>query len=207
MKKHLVIPFLIAVYFICSARSCSDENPESMRMQNKIAAAMDSIREAFETDFLSPENIHAFEYSARQKLLDFADYYQILNDTSADLEFREKSANLIASLFISVDSKSVVFTDEEHSTIFNLISGGLNNDYPVTNLKIENIKDISPLERINDSLYSGKLGFQMTLVLKENPGKEKSRNVSLNYHVSRKNKAFGDETMNVWSVKLGEMEE
>lgn len=202
MKKQLAIPLLIVLYLLCSSRSCDDQGPSGSRQDAKLAAARDSIREVFESDFLSPDQLHGFEVTAMQKARDVADYYTILCDTAANILFREKAAGLLNSLFINDDVLLDIINSANIKTLRQLTREGLSGQGPTTALSVKDVSLARPLSRLNDTLYNGKLQVQYLI---GRTASSSQRSKTMDFQVARINKVFGKDSLRVWTVQLGSM--
>jgi hypothetical protein len=209
MKRKLAVPLVIVVYFLCSGKSCSSGEGEGSRMNAKITMIRDSVMEVFETDYLPDATLHAYELTAKQKLMDLTDYYMILNDTSADPLFRKRAADLIRASFITDQAifKLNIHNWESSCRLNEFLREGLANHYPLARVKMETIRIQSPLRRINDTLYTGKLRFGLSTVLslEDHHKIATPEQRSVEMHVARVKKVFGNDTLRVWSVLLGDM--
>ena len=206
MRRFLAIPLLICIYIVCSSKSCSREEDIAHEEAVMLKTAIDSIRNEAEMESLSEQDLFSYSKIARQKFQDFAEYLAIVNDTSTNIEFREKAAKMTSSLFIS-DKVSISnpFSSSEKPLILDeLLSAGLSNIYPKQSFRIESISDKQALRRVNDSLYSGRLSFNISCFIadSQNP---KSISGSIEIHIVRVSKDFGDKRIRAWTVYLGEM--
>ncbi len=209
MKRQLTIPVLIVIYLICSARSCNDNENSGLNEQHRISLVRDSVKNAFETAHLSDEAAHETEMTAKQKLLDMSDYLRILNDTSIDGMIRKKAVDMIRSLFLSENVKLKLnpIRKEEVIPLKNLLSDGLSGKYASTEISMDSVLTFLPLRRINDTLYAGKMHFQYGIALKPELRKHKrSSGRTVEIYSIRVKKAFGNDTVRVWSVCLGNIE-
>jgi hypothetical protein len=209
MKRQLTIHVLIVIYLICSARSCNDSETSGIRDEHKIVMVRDSVKEAFETGYLSDEALHEANLTAKQKLLDMTDYLHILNDTNIDRVIRKKASGMIRSLFLSEDVKLKLnpILKEEVIPLKNLLSDGLSGKYAMTDISIDSVMTVLPLRKINDTLYAGKLHFIYRVIGKSDALKQSgSTGRTLEISSVRGKKTFGSDTIRVWSVSLGNME-
>lgn len=212
MNRISGILILIMIYIACSSRTCTEEsNMKTANELNGMTASLDSIRKAFEVDQPDDDLLKAYEETAIQKLSDFADYLKIVSDTSLNIKFRQQGAEMAKRLFVTGDIK-----------IHNQGYAGSENDIP--NLKEllekvlsegsacwirpEEIKVAEPLTARNDSTYSGKLSFFQKCIpynAQESTTTISPRMVSIDIHVIRKVKSFGDKSLTMWEVNLGNL--
>jgi hypothetical protein len=209
MKKRFSIPLLIVVYLLCSARSCNDNDNAETRENRKITQLSDSLQRIAKAENPSAEDLHAAELSARQKLLDLADYCRIVYDTATNPVFREKAANRIRSLFVS-EMETVNFSVNaagKGKTLQEWLTDGLSGKYQPLTFSMDSVEIDNPLSRVSDKLYSGRLKFRLS----ENPSSERGiRNAavaerSIEFYNQLKSKAFGSDTLNVWTLGFGKM--
>jgi hypothetical protein len=208
MKSRLIILILVIIYFACSSRSCSDDNAASLREKN-VASTVDSIKEVFTTDHLTESVLYTYEHNAKQKLYDIAEYCNILNDTSADLFFRQKAAGLIRSAFFS--GKSFVVLNSagtKMKTLDDYISDAFDNKNPMSHISLEKVSTIEAITRINDTLYSGNLAYRFSEQKSENKSFESNKhfNGTVKVYVTKIPKNFGNDSFRVWTVLLENMD-
>jgi hypothetical protein len=210
MKKIFNISAIIFVLFILCAPSCEDEQETAAREEAIIRETKNEIRKAFEADYLTETSLYAHETNAKQKINDVADCFQMLNDTTLETSFRKKAAEIIKSIFISESTMLALYprkTETNEATeVFMLINEGLENKINIPPFSVDSVNIHEPLHRIGNTTYAGSLWFN-----------QKFNNTSLfdhgtNYvrrkaeiYLVKEIKIFGADTLNVWTVKLGEI--
>lgn len=206
MRRFFAIPLLISLYIVCSSKSCSREDAIAGDEAAKVKTAVDSIRNEAEIESLSEQALFSYTKTAQLKFQDFADYLEILNDTSTNIEFREKAARMASSLFITdkINISNPFNASKNPLAIDELLSAAMSNSYPKQSFRIESISEEQAFRRVNDSLYSGRLSFNISSL---NADSRKPGNImgSIEIHVARISKNFGDRQIRTWKVYLGEM--
>ena len=186
MKRFLNILPLFILYLLLSSKSCdSNEQSNSRRENDKATQARDSITSVFESANLDQAELRAFEVTARLKLNDLSDYVNILNDSSAGKAFKLKAGKMARGLFIP------------GKTIPEGLSG----------LVLDSIMISRPLERLNDSIYSG----QLSIISRHPVPAAGSRSspgagcLTVDIFALKQGKVFGKDTIRVWNVLLGDI--
>lgn len=197
MKKTFYIPTLILLYLLCTAKSCDNqEQSDAARVEKRITATKDSISAVFASDTISNQTIKAFETTARLKLFDLGDYLKILADSTTDKGFKTRVKDIVSKMFISEDQNHRRINSRG---IFQVLPGGVHFD---------SVKVQKPFERINDSLYSGKLRFLVNypnsakIIRNGSPKLEKTIDV----YLVKREKVFGRNSMKVWTVLFGDIQ-
>ena len=76
--RSLHIIALLFAFFISSSESCdSTVEEEQRRKKEQLHQKIETIKEGFESDYLTEIAGIAYEEKAKQKLVDFSDYYTI----------------------------------------------------------------------------------------------------------------------------------
>ncbi len=201
------ISTLVVILFVLSAPSCEDEQGAAIREERLLDETRNEIRNEFETEYLTESSLFAYEAAANQKLSDFADYLEILTDTTLDMAFREKASEMIESTFQS-DNVSVQLFEKNEGEIevHKLIEDVLENRVLLPHFSFDSVRIHEPLRRIGNTTYSGILKFSQDFTEPTQSGqivKSVSRNVDI--YVVKENKIFGSDTLKIWSVRLGEI--
>jgi hypothetical protein len=209
MKRLCNILLFLTLYILLCSKGCdsaveTDEEKNNIRTEN----IEDSIRTEFQSGSLSPGSLKAFETMAKQKVADFADYLQILRDTSVADAFRKKTQEMILGLFVN-GSSLLHFSGpgniQQDFPVSNFITDVAILSYIPSNLNFDSIKTIQPLHKVSDTLYSGILHFPLTLAGRkaERPSAGKPSSCTVDVVVLPHNKIFGKDTLKVWTVFLG----
>ncbi len=188
MRRLISISGLLVLYILFTAKSCENGQEDVIAREEAVSIAVkDSIGSSFASDTLRNSALRAFEETARLKLLDLGDYLGILSDSSTSEVFKTKVGEMITELFISQDVKEKVS-----------FSVGLVFDSVMVN---------NHLQRKNDTLYSGTLRFQIQCKpdVTANPQEMIVGYKIIDIFVVRREKIFGDKSLKVWSVALGDL--
>lgn len=193
-------------------KSCVDDSERIKWQEREAIAAKDSIRDEFETGYLSEEARMAAEITAMQKLKDLADYLKIFSDGSMDPVFREKAGDMIRELFISGDIRlSFGQTGDKKRkglTVDEFLSRGFGGQVVSAEIIFNDIRVTDHFERNHQDNYSGKMHCIQTLRLYTLTDSilTHPRSVSVEIFSSMTSKVFGSDTLSVWNVFLGQME-
>jgi len=212
MKWIWYILTLIIIYFICSARGCTDDEEfAAAREEQYIISIKETVKNVFMSDSLPDHLLKAYEKTAAEKLNDFAEYLKIVSDTSSDFKFRQHALEMAENSFIGGE---IEFRD-------------WNRDYPHAGLskpgfsgsdllaeglscwaKPEQINIRTPYSRTNDSTYTGSLSYYQKWISFSAPDQQVklSGPVIIDIHLIRTLKPFGEQQLKVWDVHLGDIE-
>lgn len=212
MMKYIRIFSFILLYFLCTAKSCDDRAQENVQDEERtLHGTMDSLKTEFQADYLPEASLNAFVENAKQKLVNFADYFRIVADTSLDRSFRDQADQLIRDLFypgtvqldLSLPGKPAgkkIYLDE-------LLKGDLFIKYSTSELIIDSIRVINPLHRTGESEYRGVLeftqgfrGFSLNGPVIAGPEPRKIEIIA-----EKVRKPFGNDTLLIWKIFLGDM--
>ncbi len=209
MIRLLKIFLIIAVLLVIGAPSCGDEQADKNREESILRASRDSIRDVFETDYLTETTLMAYEAVAKQKLSDFTDYFKIMTEPSLDMSFRIKASEMIKSIFLSDHSNVQIISINESTKkldVLTLINCGLENKLSTSSFTFDSIRIHEPLHRISDDTYSGSLGFAQNFTDSVQPEQIiKSECRIADIFVLKEEKDFGSDTLKIWTVRLGEI--
>ncbi len=210
MKPYLKILIFIFILLVAYAPSCMDEQEIDRQEEVRLKTEKDEIRMEFEKEYLIESELYAYETTAKQKLSDFADYFNIMADTSLDLSFREKAGDMIKITFQSDHVNLQLFELNRDPgkglEVRNLIKNGMKNKLPHLTFSFDSIVIHEPLRRINNTTYSGILNFSQNFTnptIPELTNKSIKRNID--FFVLKEDKVFGKESLKVWNVRLGEI--
>lgn len=207
MRKLFTLLALFLFYLLFSAKSCSQgEEFDAIREQKKLKTTKDSIVKATESKELSTEVMRSYENTAMSWFNDFSVYYSLLADTTKAIEFRSQAGNMIKNLF-NYENTNFQFTGIDGTgvkklNLDELIKQAVNGKNAFSQLKPDSIWIINGLQKVHDSLYEGRLGFSGTLYFAGEP--HSIKNSSAKFFLLKRNKNFGKETINAWSLALGQ---
>jgi hypothetical protein len=211
MKWIKYIWILIVIYIFCSARTCNENEKATEKQKEQYTMnLMNSVKNVFTSDSLSDHFLRAYEITAIEKLNDFADYMKVISDTTLDLRFRQKSAELVRNLFVSdkiILSKwsknypeSGLYTLDK--TIEYLLSEGT-----LAWIEPVDIRSIVPFALKNDSTWIGmlKCNLEYFSLSKKDTSKMPDRDIYVNIYLIKRVRYFGQEEIKVWQVYLGDI--
>jgi hypothetical protein len=210
MTKIFKISTFIFVLLVICAPSCEDEKETSNRDEAILTTTKNDVRKEFEAEYLTEASLFAYEVTAKQKLSDFADYLQIMTDTSLDMSFRIKAGEMIKKTFQS-ENVNLRLEKKEKETepefeVHLLIKDGLENKLILSPFSVDSIIVHEPLHRIGNTTYVGSLRFSQNFMDSFQPGLIiNSARRSIDVYVVKEDKIFGTDTLNVWTVRLGEI--
>jgi hypothetical protein len=212
MRKFLFIFVAILAYLVLSSKSCgSDEKDDAAKKDVELAKTKVSIKNEFESDDLSKKSLKAFEFKAKQELVDFSDYLGIYSDKQVDGSFKSQARQMILDMFISdsVRINNLLSNEPEHKNI--PIIGFLNSDfgsgYNSLAFTFDSITIARPLRRVDDLNYKGSLSFSRRLKACSSSDTVFTGPVRMEVEIfaSKVFKPFGKDTLQVWSVYFGEI--
>jgi hypothetical protein len=185
------------------APSCEDEEETVRKEVALMEETRKEIRKEFESEYLTEASLFAYETSARQKLIDFYDYLNILSDTLQSPEFRQKASEMILKKFISTPLV-LNFTDSDTKpkkvSITRFVESLLNNQIFIPEVSVDSIYVLEPLHRIETLKYTGKLGFKQNILNAPETG---TKDRTADFYLEKEIKTFGRDTLNVWNIRLG----
>jgi len=212
MRKFLFIFVAILAYLLLCSKSCgSDEKDDAVRQEAELTKTKESIKNEFKSDDLSKKSLRAFEVKAKQKLVDFSDFLDIYSDKLMDGSFKKHARQMIMDLFISdsvrINNLLSNENDEKNIPISEFLSSDLAAGYNSMNFTFDSIKVAEPLRRIDDFNYKGRLSFSRRL--KTHSASDTlftgPKAMEADIMVSKVYKQFGTDTLQIWSVFLGEI--
>jgi hypothetical protein len=211
MKWVKYIWILIVIYIVCSARTCNESEEATEKQKEQYTMnLMNSVKHVFTSDSLSDHLLRAYEITATEKLIDFADYMKIISDTTLDLRFRRHAAELARDLFISdeidLSGWSKFYPEPGLNILEHLLSYSLSESVLFW-IKPININIIKPFTSINDSTFTGNLSFINKCVPLSSRDTSEIESVELviDIYLVKKVRSFGKDQISVWNVYLGDI--
>jgi hypothetical protein len=204
-----IFSFLL-IWLLCSADGCDDgATIAEMREEKQISEMKDSVIALFETE--TPVNLlQAYEETAKQKLIDFADYLKIISDSSVNKVFRVQAAEMASRIFIS-GSTDITYWNrysavKERITLDSLLAKSLSATIS-SYIKPVQISVEKSLEMKNDTVFEGSLSFhpQRYFYIKNDSSETSNEMLVIDIYAIRKLKPFGKEFLSVWEVCLGDI--
>lgn len=212
MKKLLNILMIAMIYLSFCGKSCVDENEQTAWQTRQVEMAKDTIREEFESDYLSEEARQAAEVNAMQKLKDLADYMEIYADQSLDSAFRNKAGEMIRDLFESENSRVFLGQINNDKLIYlsvkEFLKEGFGAGIDRVEISFDSVRVADPLHKSGEYLYAGKLIAYQTVI--KNQEKDSiispARSTMIDFISRKQLKIIGKDTLAVWETFLGNME-
>ena len=212
MKKVLKISTLLLLYILLCGKSCKEDENDLIQFQEKeVLAAKESIRDEFEVDYLSEGSKYAAEVSAIQKLQDLSDYLEIYSDVSLDAVFRAKAGELIRKMYVSENAILTfgIMNDKpgSHPTLGEFMDQGVGMEILHAEMAFDSLTVRDPLQRAGKELYRGTLrAYQRSIIYTlTDTISSKAELINIEFFASRIEKNFGNDTLNIWNVALGDM--
>lgn len=186
MKRALIIPVLLLAWIVFCSKQCAEERDIHSELETQLEE-VEKVKSNFGSKILDTESLYAFEEKAKQKLIDYSDYFNIANDHHFDTAFRQQAAELVDELF-------------------------MNNKVPEINIHVgsgilvDSSVLIQPLSRISESRYMGLLGFNMKVFSFDTTEivARQSVRCTVEMIVAKKIVILGDDSIQAWKVFLGE---
>lgn len=212
MRKFLFIFAAILAYMVLSSRSCgSDEQGQTARKDAELTKTRVNIKNEFESDDLSKKSLRAFEIKAKQELVDFSDYLAIWSDNKLDEPFKSQARQMILDMFIydSVRINRLLINDQDGKALplVELLDIDSSAVYNSMEFSFDSIELSRPLRWVDDLNYTGSLSFSRRLKACSPSDTIITSWVRMeaDIMVSKVYKPFGNDTLKIWSVFLGEI--
>ncbi len=207
MRGFLYILTACLLYLLLSSESCNSRQDSAASQDAELTKDLSVLKSEFESDELSEKSLHAFEIKAKQKLVDFSDYLNIYAVRPTDESFRNQARQMIQNLFVSekvrINNRLLNEPDRNDLTVNDFLNEKFGYDF--LNLKFDSIRISQPLHLKNGLNYSGSLKFSR--ILKANTSADtlmtSPARMEVEIFVSKVKKAFGNDTLQVWNVSLG----
>jgi hypothetical protein len=212
MRKFLIIFCAILAYLALSSKSCgSDEKEEAANNKAEVAKTRVNIKNEFESDDLSRKSLKGFEAKARQDLVDFSDYLNICSDNQLDSLFRSQARQMILDMFVSdsikISNRLLDKTELKNISLIEFLKPDPSSNYISMNFIFDSMKITEPLHRTDEFNYKGRLSFSRTMTAR-NAYDTVSTNpfgMEADIYASKVFKVFGEDTLRVWELFLGEI--
>jgi hypothetical protein len=208
--KFFRITGLFMLYLLLSSKGCDDRESKSQQQEDtELEIKQDSLLAKFSSDILTEPALRAFEENGKQKLADFADYFNIMADTSLDTSFRNQAKKMIRDLFYPANPQLDLTlpgqTETRKFRIDELLNINFLSGYRKPELILDSIRLRDPLHVDKSSGYIGTLSFRQGF--KAFSGNEpiavKPVWKIVLIIAERHPKRFGKDAKEVWEVFLG----
>lgn len=210
--RSLYIIALLFAFFVFSSDSCDSTVEEKQKFQKaQFHKKIETIKDGFESDYLTEIARIAFEEKAKQKLIDFSDYFTIFSDKSMDTLFRKKAGEMMLDLFYQNDTRLEFKLDDSEKRIRmdteELMERLQMSEYDVLQLNADSIQTFAALERINESTYIGILSYIQSIkgIMGNDTILIDVTTMQSEFYVMKVMKNFGTESKRIWKVFLGKM--
>ena len=212
--RSLHIIALLSAFFISSSESCdSTAEEEQRRKKERLHQKIEIIKDGFESDYLTETAKIAYEEKAKQKLVDFSDYFTIYSDKSMDTLFRQITGKMMLDLFDKdVTKLELKLDDDENRCRMNNIEELLerlpDSEYDILQLKIDTIQTYKAIERINETTYVGILSYIQSVegIMDNDTTLVDVITMRSDFYVRKISKNIGMESKRIWKVFLGNLE-
>lgn len=203
MNRFLQIIAAFALLMILGAPSCVNEEELKMYQEARLQREIDQICTEIESMALSDSLLLIYQSEAKRKLMDMADYFQILSDTSLDTSIRRKAAEILSRQFISEDVKLVIDLINNEIPLNLFIKNQLNQDLALPPYRFDSIKIIQGFQKWENDSYKGVFVFQEHS--DEASKLLRSSLRSIDFYLIKEAKIFGADTLSIWDIRFGDM--
>lgn len=211
MRRFYYILMAFLMYMLLCSKSCVNERKEiTVSPEVLLFQARSEIKKEFESDYLTDRSLRAFEVKAKEKLVDLTDYLKIYSEAGMDESFKKQSIQMILDLFVTDDilinsqlgNESVVRMVSVRS--FLKITSGTGS----SKIILDSFKITDPLHLTADSRYSGSVRFSRKIAQISVKDTLLSPPVDMqaDIFVRKIKKSFGKDSLQVWKVSLGKID-
>jgi hypothetical protein len=207
--KAVRITGAMLLYLLLAAPGCEGPEPVTDQQKNSaLVASRDSIRNAFTADHLTDADLRAFEENARQKLSEFADYFNISADRSLDTFFRMQASRAVRDLFLPGSVQlSLSMPGKRYPknlSLDGLLENGLGKAPGPGRILFDSIRLVEPLHLTGALEYRGLLQMSQSSQAISGNDTLTSGPVSAKVEIAavKTVKVFGSDTLDVWEVFL-----
>ena len=188
--RHLAL--LTGCVLSLSSPTCEDDVSSRREVQLE-REALQAATEDFRSALLTNRNLEAFEFKAIEKLMDYADYLNIVYDQNLDEAFRNQAGENIMDLFADSSAPANPLPARIDQGSFSFIK-----------FLIDTIDIITPLERQPAETYRGRMQYSLRIL-----GITGSDTLDLDTSLHEVGmllqmglKDFGENSLVVWEVLL-----
>lgn len=224
-NRRIHIALLILGFALWGAPTCQETDPwEYAQVQQNDEILLDAesvvqarediileIEKEFEAPELQGDQLFAFEERAKDKLLDLADYLNILANKKYDISFRNQARRMILDQFIEnsqVRSNLIGVPGDTDNSITEFLNEINKMEYEETHFEVSEINIAESWDLSETGAYRGTISFSGIVFGKTgqdsiliSSGKDK-----IDLFLSRTKKVFGYDTLDVWGVKFGNIQ-
>ena len=197
--KIIMVFFLIIIF---GAPSCVNEEEYQRREEVRLNKEIEQIYLEVESMDLTDSVLLIYQSHAQERLMDIADYFQILSDTSLDLSMREKAGDLLLQNFITEEVKiSFYQMNNKEITLSLYIENVLNDNTSLGNLHFDSIYIEQPLMKWDNVTYKGQINYQQ-MSLNHSLGLS-SMPHTIDFYLAEEEKIIGSDTLVIWDIQFG----
>lgn len=211
--RSLHIITLLSAFFIFSSDSCDSTVEERQKREKaQFYKKIETIKEGFATDYLTETSRIAFEEKAKQKLIDFTDYFTMYSDKSLETLFRDKAGEMMLDLFDQSETilefKLEETGDRMQMNPEELMENLQMTDHDILLMTSDSVRTYRALERINESTYKGILSYLQCIegITDKDTILIDVTTMQCDFYVLKVKKNLGMESKKIWQVFLGNME-
>jgi hypothetical protein len=188
--KYLLI--LSGGMLTLASPTCEDEVSSDKEMQLK-REALQAVAEDFRTESLRTRNLEAFESRAKKKLMEYADYLNIVYDQDLESVFRDQAGDNVKDLFTGRNAPSSP-----------LPAGFDPGSFSIIKFRIDSIEVISPLKKQPTETYEGSLQYSLNIygIREQDTINLESSLCRMGIRLQMNLKDFGVDSLLVWEVLL-----
>lgn len=151
--------------------------------------------------------LQAFADRAMQKVHDYVELLELVSDSNIAVNFRAEASQQIVALFTSskVEIMEVNAGTGKHKK-FRLIDFVTKLDIEQLGIQLDIVNTAfdSPFAKIGESEYQAILSYVQTTISRPG-GPANTAKKQVVVHLKAESKAFGEEEVPVWTVRLGEI--
>jgi hypothetical protein len=199
MNEWFKIGALLMLLVLLTAEDCSNSTVE-LSHEDRQAELFMAMENNFEKENLETDELKAFENRSLLMLSDLIDYMNIYSNSSLTKEFRLQSRQMIESLFSS--EKALLSFLEKMNLIEDTEKGILlfeGNEPIYFNLNSYSIvEDLAPEGKL---VYAGEIEF----IVSSNNFDFGNQNHKLEIYLTKSEKQFGENSLEVWGVSFGKL--
>lgn len=213
MKKYNTIYLiaLVILYMVFTAKSCEETPAEKQERERKqFQEITNAIDESMESDYLSKESFLAFEEKAKQKIIDFGEFFSLYSRKDLDPELKKSVATQLNELFQAesiIEIKWAIDMPQEKYRLDDLLMKISASKYDLLQVINDSIHVLESMEKINRETYKGSLIFKQDIygISSFDTISMQHNHVQTDYYVKKVEKNFGIDTRSTWQVFIGTM--
>ena len=196
MNDWFKIGAFLILLVLLTAEDCSNSKVE-LSHEDRQSEMFNAIENDFEKANLEPDELKAFENRSLLMLSDLIDYLNIYADSSLTKEFRLQSRQMIESLFSS--EEALVSFLEKMNLIEDTVKGILlfEGIEPIR-FSLDSYSIAEDFTPEGEMAYTGELEFNLS----SNNIDFSNQNTRLEIYLTKSEKQFGENSLEVWGVSF-----